>query len=178
MQLHNKKRNELAQSRLHDRVFIKYNRALRRQYNVQDITSSISLEGINKSNEWLVGRIDGESKEDDGSFRWDDAAKAVEVKEPTYCFRESIPKTTKSGSCSSTPIDLEDDSNEDEEEDDSNENEEEDLDNYESNGNETEVEEADNYLSNGYETEEEDIDNYESDDGIDEIGCLFSDDEF
>lgn len=184
MQLHSKKRNRPAQNHLSDIVFIKYNRALRRQYNIQDITDPISLEEINKSNELLVGRINVESKEEDGSLPWIDVAKAVEVEKRIYRSRESISKTTKSSSCSSTPIDVEVDSNETVEEDvdnyesDDYETVEEDVDNYEFNGKETEVKEVDNYLSSGSETEEEDPDNYKSDDGRDEIESLFSDDEF
>ncbi|XP_011660188.2 uncharacterized protein LOC105436349 [Cucumis sativus] len=49
-QLHSKKQNRLAQSRLNDLVFIKYNRALKRRYNLRDIVDPISLKDIDDSN--------------------------------------------------------------------------------------------------------------------------------
>lgn len=63
--LHSKKRNRLAQQKLNDLVFVKYNRALRRRYELRDTIDPILLTDIDDSNEWLVGRLDGESDEDD-----------------------------------------------------------------------------------------------------------------
>ncbi|ESQ37081.1 hypothetical protein EUTSA_v10002971mg, partial [Eutrema salsugineum] len=57
--LHTKKRNRLAQDRLNDMVFVKYNRALKRRYNRKDIIDPILLDDIDESNEWLLGRMDG-----------------------------------------------------------------------------------------------------------------------
>lgn len=113
MQLHSKKRNRLAQNHLNDIVFIKYNRALRHQCNFQDINHRISLDEINKSNEWLV--------EENDDLPWDDVA-VVGVAESVYQSRESTSKTANTASCSSASIDVEIDGNETEEE--------EDLDNY------------------------------------------------
>ncbi|XP_059667593.1 uncharacterized protein LOC132313007 isoform X2 [Cornus florida] len=59
--LHNKKRNMVAQSRLNDLVFIKYNRALRCRYNMRDSIDPISVKDIDDSNEWLIERIHGDS---------------------------------------------------------------------------------------------------------------------
>nr|XP_019702101.1 uncharacterized protein LOC105033135 [Elaeis guineensis] len=53
--LHSKKRNRLAQQRLNDLVFVKYNRALRHRYNRHDTVDSISLKDIDDSNEWAAG---------------------------------------------------------------------------------------------------------------------------
>ncbi|XP_031739008.1 uncharacterized protein LOC116402801 [Cucumis sativus] len=109
-QLHSKKRNRLAQSRLNDLVFIKYNRALKRRYNLRDIVDPISLKDIDDSNEWLIGRLDDDSEEDDelvfndDSLTWGDVSRAVGAKEPSFYSRASTsrPKTIVSCSSSST----------------------------------------------------------------------------
>ena len=73
LQLHTKRRNRLAQQKLNDLVFIKYNRALRRRYNIRDQIDPISLKDIDESNEWLIGKIDEElQKEEDYVFGEDD----------------------------------------------------------------------------------------------------------
>ncbi|RWR88532.1 hypothetical protein CKAN_01754700 [Cinnamomum micranthum f. kanehirae] len=56
--IHSKKRNRLDQKRLNDLVFVKYNRALKRRYDMSDILDPISLKDIDESNEWLHGRVD------------------------------------------------------------------------------------------------------------------------
>ncbi|XP_059654196.1 uncharacterized protein LOC132300907 [Cornus florida] len=63
--LHNKKRNRLVQTTLNDLVFIKYNRALRRRYNMRDTLDPILLDDIDESNEWLTGRMDDSDAEHD-----------------------------------------------------------------------------------------------------------------
>ncbi|KAA0042353.1 hypothetical protein E5676_scaffold477G00500 [Cucumis melo var. makuwa] len=63
--LYNKKRNSLAQNHLNGLVFIKYNRALKSRYNLRDIVDPISLRDIDDSNEWLIGRLDDDSEEED-----------------------------------------------------------------------------------------------------------------
>ncbi|XP_050937796.1 uncharacterized protein LOC103500453 [Cucumis melo] len=81
--LHSKKRNRLAQSRLNDLVFIKYNRALKRRYNLRDIFDPISLRDIDDSNEWLIGGLDDDSEEedelvfDDDTLTWGDVSRAT-----------------------------------------------------------------------------------------------------
>ncbi|XP_057450420.1 uncharacterized protein LOC130742148 [Lotus japonicus] len=57
-QIHTKKRNRLEHKRLQDLVFVKYNQALLRRYNVRDELDLISLSDIDECNEWLVGRMD------------------------------------------------------------------------------------------------------------------------
>ncbi|XP_074353073.1 uncharacterized protein LOC141692245 isoform X1 [Apium graveolens] len=66
--LHSKKRNRLAQQKLNDLVFVKYNRALRRRYELRDKNDPILLNEIDDSNEWLVGKVDGESDEEDDDY--------------------------------------------------------------------------------------------------------------
>ena len=61
MQIHSKKRNRLAQQRLNDLVYVKYNRALKRRYDARDRIDPISLKDIDDSNEWLMGKMEGES---------------------------------------------------------------------------------------------------------------------
>ncbi|XP_075500617.1 uncharacterized protein LOC142539215 [Primulina tabacum] len=53
--LHSKRRNRLEQKKLNDLVYIKYNRALRRRYDMRDTIDPISLADIDDSNEWLMG---------------------------------------------------------------------------------------------------------------------------
>ncbi|XP_059290682.1 uncharacterized protein LOC132044214 [Lycium ferocissimum] len=63
--IHSKKRNRLTLKRLHDLVFIKYNRTLRRRYNVGNVIDPIALDNIDDANEWLTGV---ENVEDDAIF--------------------------------------------------------------------------------------------------------------
>ncbi|KAA0053509.1 uncharacterized protein E6C27_scaffold190G00660 [Cucumis melo var. makuwa] len=106
-QLHSKKRNRLAQSRLNDLVFIKYNRALKRRYNLRDIVDPISLRDIDDSNEWLIGRLDDDSEEedelvfDDDILTWGDVSRAAGAKEPTFYSRARASGATNV-SCSSS----------------------------------------------------------------------------
>ncbi|XP_059658690.1 uncharacterized protein LOC132305021 [Cornus florida] len=73
IKLHNKKRNRLVQTTLNDLVFIKYNRALRRRYNMRDTLDPILLDDINESNEWLTGRINDDSDTEDDLVFEDDS---------------------------------------------------------------------------------------------------------
>ncbi|XP_054816471.1 uncharacterized protein LOC129316196 [Prosopis cineraria] len=57
-QIHTKKWNKLAQDRLNDLVFVKYNQALKNRYDRQDV-DPISLADIDESNEWLLGSMMG-----------------------------------------------------------------------------------------------------------------------
>ena len=57
-------RNRLDHQCLNDLVYIKYNLALKRRYNEHDNIDSISLQDIDDSNEWLIGRMDDEDSHD------------------------------------------------------------------------------------------------------------------
>ncbi|KAE8668729.1 3-hydroxyisobutyryl-CoA hydrolase 1-like [Hibiscus syriacus] len=76
--LHNKRRNRLAQTQLNNLVYVKYNRALKRRYNHRDVIDPISLDDIDESNEWLLGRMDEDEEEnedyvfDDDDLTWKD----------------------------------------------------------------------------------------------------------
>ncbi|GMP56541.1 hypothetical protein CsSME_00020983 [Camellia sinensis var. sinensis] len=145
--LHNKKRNRLEQQRLNDLVFIKYNRQLRRRYDMRDTLDPIALTNIDESNEWLVGRTDGEEDEDndnvfdDENLMWRDVARASGVRERNKRTRSTTSKTPSSsrarprGSRSSNARQLID-----EEEADSEETEEEDVEGYKSNDEEEDYE--------------------------------------
>ncbi|KAL4574986.1 hypothetical protein LXL04_021826 [Taraxacum kok-saghyz] len=61
--LHTKKRNRLAQARLNDMVFVKFNRGLNRRAKDKD-KDHILLEDIDESNEWLLGRLEEENDDD------------------------------------------------------------------------------------------------------------------
>ncbi|XP_058184034.1 uncharacterized protein LOC131301672 [Rhododendron vialii] len=96
-----KKGNRLAQKRLNDLVFVKYNRALKCRYLKRDHIDPISLKEIDQSNEWLVGKMEEEFVfEGDGDdLNWDDVALASGAKEPRKTTRASSSKSTDS-----TPI--------------------------------------------------------------------------
>ncbi|KAK2643053.1 hypothetical protein Ddye_024816 [Dipteronia dyeriana] len=91
---HTKRRNRLDQSRLNDLVFVKYNRALKRRYDVCDTIDPIYLNEIDESNEWLTGRLDDENDGDDelvfteeDNLTWNVVATAAGVGELSYQFR-------------------------------------------------------------------------------------------
>ncbi|XP_057976272.1 uncharacterized protein LOC131163651 [Malania oleifera] len=63
--LHSKRRNRLSQQHLNDLVLVKYNRTLRHRYNKRDTIDPILLKDSDDSNEWLIGRMDDDSNEDD-----------------------------------------------------------------------------------------------------------------
>ncbi|XP_074378716.1 uncharacterized protein LOC141720265 [Apium graveolens] len=90
LMLHSKKRNRLAQQKLNDLVFVKYNRASRRRYELRDKIDPILLNEIDDNNEWLVGKVDGESDEENDDYvfskedglTYRDVAKASGTAEP------------------------------------------------------------------------------------------------
>ncbi|XP_009593872.1 uncharacterized protein [Nicotiana tomentosiformis] len=89
--IHTKKRNRLTLKRLHNLVFIKYNRALRRRYNHRNLIDPILLDNIDEANEWLTGVPenceDEEVFEGDSNFTWGDVAVASGVGENPYGLR-------------------------------------------------------------------------------------------
>ncbi|KAL6495778.1 hypothetical protein OROGR_030341 [Orobanche gracilis] len=112
-QLHSKKRNRLAQQKLNDLVFVKYNRALKRRYEIRDTINPILLNEIDDSNEWLIGKMDGDNEEEDDEFVFSredglthkDVAKASGAGEPRYNSRSNVSrgsaKVNKKGTNSS-----------------------------------------------------------------------------
>ncbi|XP_042758543.1 uncharacterized protein LOC111908085 [Lactuca sativa] len=124
--LHSKKRNWLEQQKLNDLVYIKYNRALRRRYNMRDTIDPIILDDANvlDPTELLMG---GEEEEEDApvfegeNLTWGQVANAVGACEPPYSTisrnRGAVDKSASScrGRCL---IDEDDDNNLGEEEND------------------------------------------------------------
>ncbi|KAL6547290.1 hypothetical protein OROMI_023011 [Orobanche minor] len=88
-----------------DLVFVKYNRALRRRYELRNFIDPILLNEIDDSNEWLIGKVDGESNEEDDDFvfskedglTYRDVAKASGAGEPRYNSSQIPPAETKKG---------------------------------------------------------------------------------
>ncbi|XP_060182451.1 uncharacterized protein LOC132612134 [Lycium barbarum] len=83
--IHTKKRNRLEHQRLNDLVYVKYNRALKARYDLRSVIDPISLDNIDHSNEWLVGKmcvnVEAEDHElvfGDDSLTWGDVARASE----------------------------------------------------------------------------------------------------
>ncbi|RWR87921.1 hypothetical protein CKAN_01688500 [Cinnamomum micranthum f. kanehirae] len=131
-----KKRNRLDKKRHNNVVFLKYNIALKRRYDMCDIFDPISLKNIDESNEWLLGRIDRELDEDDelvfddDILTWGDIATASGVGESSQRTRvtsTSRARATPRDSKSSNVLQLED------EEEAGSETDEEDVDGYKSN---------------------------------------------
>lgn len=76
-------------------VFVKYNRALKRRYNRKDTLDPIVLEDIDESNEWLIGRMDENSEDDDelvfddDDLTWNVVSRASGANDPSYVTRSS-----------------------------------------------------------------------------------------
>ncbi|KAD7476981.1 hypothetical protein E3N88_00117 [Mikania micrantha] len=60
-----RKRNRLAQEKLNNMVYVKYNRALQCRHRKEGTTDLIELEGIDESNEWLMGKMEDDEQTDD-----------------------------------------------------------------------------------------------------------------
>lgn len=78
-------------------VFVKYNRALKRRMKRSDSSDPILLEEIDESNEWLMGRMEGNSDSDDlddnvfenENLTWSAVSEATGAEEPNYTTRGS-----------------------------------------------------------------------------------------
>ena len=87
----------MEQQYLNDLVFVKYNRALRRRFNLRKSIDLVSLDEIDESNEWLLGAInklgdsDNELLHEDGDLTWDDVSKASGIEEPYHATRSNAP---------------------------------------------------------------------------------------
>ncbi|XP_042067400.1 uncharacterized protein LOC121810716 [Salvia splendens] len=119
-----KRRNRLAQERLNNLVFVKYNRDLERRFNIQNVTDPILLSDIDDSNEWLMGRMEGEDEDDDAggddfclpneSLRGESVGRASGVLEPSHNTRGNTNTRDHASSSKSTRILVdEDEENED-----------------------------------------------------------------
>jgi len=118
-------------------VFVKYNRALKRHYDRKDTLDPIILEDIDESNEWLIGRMDENSEDDDelvfgdDDLTWNVVSRASGANDPSYFTRSSrfmrdTPRTsrvdkgkgkasTSSTPCAPTSMVLDDDDDDDKE---------------------------------------------------------------
>ncbi|KAJ9552901.1 hypothetical protein OSB04_016946 [Centaurea solstitialis] len=101
--LHSKRRNRLEQGRLNCLVYVKYNRALKERYDHRDVIDPISLNNIDDSNEWLVGRMYEDEQEDedyvfdDNDLMWKDVGKASGAYEREHNTRRKNVKASSSG---------------------------------------------------------------------------------
>jgi len=88
-------------------VFVKYNQTLKARYERKDV-DPISLDDIDDSNEWLIGKMGGDTSidedaedeyvfEDNEELTWGAVAKAAGVGESSKQTRSQ----TKKGNCSS-----------------------------------------------------------------------------
>ena len=105
LQLHTKKRNKLAQSRLNELIFVKSNRALKRKGTKSASRAPILLKEIDGSNEWLLGRMEGDLDEadlvfEDDTLTWAAVAQACGANEPRNKTRI---RGSKSTTTSKTP---------------------------------------------------------------------------
>lgn len=95
----------MTQNRLNDMVFVKYNRALQRRYRLKDTIDPIDLEETDESNEWLVGRMDGDDLVfEDDDLTWDLVSKASGANEPSYPTRASSIRAEKDKNASTSSI--------------------------------------------------------------------------
>ncbi|XP_021990733.1 uncharacterized protein LOC110887342 [Helianthus annuus] len=110
-QLHTKRRNRLAQKRLNDLVYVKFNRGLKQRYERRNTTDPILLQEIDDSNEWVMGVMDDENEEtsevvfdDNSGLTWRVVEKASGASEPIYATRSSTQQQSKEKDpSSSTP---------------------------------------------------------------------------
>ena len=84
-------------------MYVKYNRALKRRYDARDRIDPISLRDIDDSNEWLMGKMEGELDQeedelvfDDEYLTWGEIARASGVEESAYSTRLTKGKGVKS----------------------------------------------------------------------------------
>nr|KAJ0206925.1 hypothetical protein LSAT_V11C500243910 [Lactuca sativa] len=101
--LHTKKRNRLAQERLNDMVFVKFNRSLERRAKDKE-NDHLILQEIDESNEWLMGRMEDET-DDEAVFvgedlTWRDVAHASGAYKPSYRTRASRVQNDGTGTSS------------------------------------------------------------------------------
>ncbi|KAG8636042.1 hypothetical protein MANES_16G093350v8 [Manihot esculenta] len=92
IKVHSKKKNRLAQQRLNDLVFVKYNRSLKRKYDARRRVDPISLKEIDDSNEWLMGQMQEELNRDelvfkDDNLTWNMVGEATGAYEDAYNTR-------------------------------------------------------------------------------------------
>nr|CAD1822893.1 unnamed protein product [Ananas comosus var. bracteatus] len=81
-----------------DLVYVKYNRALMRRYNLRDTIDPIVLNDVDDSNEWLPGVMDSDGEGDnekalaweDDTLTWVDVARAAGVNEHSHHTRFTL----------------------------------------------------------------------------------------
>ncbi|KAE8687321.1 3-hydroxyisobutyryl-CoA hydrolase 1-like [Hibiscus syriacus] len=119
--LHNKRRNRLAQTQLNNLVYVKYNRALKRRYNHRDVIDPISLDDIDESNEWLLGRMDEDEEEnedyvfDDDDLTWKDVGIASGAYERDHnTRRKNVASSSSKGKEKARPHLVDEDDEDDE----------------------------------------------------------------
>ncbi|XP_031106337.1 uncharacterized protein LOC116010988 [Ipomoea triloba] len=102
--LHSKRRSRLEHMRLNDLVFIKYNRALRRRWEMRDTIDPISLDQIDFANEWLTSVSEDANDEfvfeDGDGLTWGEIAKFSGANETPYSLRHASKGKEKVGSSS------------------------------------------------------------------------------
>ncbi|KAJ9561947.1 hypothetical protein OSB04_007107 [Centaurea solstitialis] len=99
-ELHSKRRNRLEQDRLNYLIYVKYNRALKERYDHRDVIDPISLNNIDDSNEWLVGRMYEDEQEDedyDNDLTWKDVGIASGAYEREHNTRRKNVTASSSG---------------------------------------------------------------------------------
>ena len=105
----------MAQERLNNLVFVKYNRDLEPRFNIQDVTDHILLSDIDDSNEWLMGRMEDEDAGGDDfvfqneSLRLRDIGRASGVLGPSHNTRGNTNTRDHASSSKSTRILMDED---------------------------------------------------------------------
>ncbi|XP_050258962.1 uncharacterized protein LOC126703956 [Quercus robur] len=112
-QIHTKRRNRLAQKRLNDLFFVKYNQKMKARYDKRDVIDPISLYDIDESNEWLSGEMGAKPSmnvedelvfdDDDDGLTWGVVARAAGVGEPRKNTRFQTKSRASSKASTSQP---------------------------------------------------------------------------
>ncbi|KAH6785050.1 hypothetical protein C2S51_037505 [Perilla frutescens var. frutescens] len=85
------KRNRLAQTRLNDLIYVKYNQTLQWRYERKDTIDPILLDEIDESNEWLIRKINEDNSNeledlvfDGDDLTWNVVSRAAGANESAY----------------------------------------------------------------------------------------------
>ncbi|XP_061339274.1 uncharacterized protein LOC133285964 [Gastrolobium bilobum] len=86
IEIHSKRRSRLEHQKLEDLVYIKYNKTLKYRFDNRDLIDPILLNGIDESNEWLVGDMGGDGEQNENelqtkSIALPSSSKGKEIKE-------------------------------------------------------------------------------------------------
>ncbi|XP_022031118.1 uncharacterized protein LOC110932065 [Helianthus annuus] len=105
IKIHSKKRNQLEHQKLHDLVFVKYNKMLKLRRDANVAYDPIALDEIDDSNEWLTGEMDQDRVfDDDWNLTWTLVGEAIGAGEERRT-RATFSKATTSNASKKKKVD-------------------------------------------------------------------------